>query len=403
MKKLISVLLALTMLLCAACGSKNNDDNAGAATRNIYTEITGINSDTTVMTVGELTVSADLFFYWVNAIARDAEKLYQQYAMYYGQYGSLLNSDGTLNWDAAYTQTMTVGDVIRAQAMEKLAFFVITESFAKSHGIELTAEDKTAIEEEITKNLTAYREALVKEDAVNNELTDEAIEEKYFYTLGVDRATVARLMGITYLRDTIVDQMLTEGSSLYIEDATYEEFAFYADHILIATVDLATQRDLPADQIAEKKALAEEILKLLQESDDMETLFANLADFHSEDTGRETNPTGYIFTSGQMVAEFENAVKALEPGQLSELVKSDFGYHIILRRELTEGLNAYPAEKAAMAEVYMTEMINTIIANSSISTGEALVGVSLKDVYRAYMEKTGQYSTATQTPEIADK
>ena len=404
MKKLMSVLLALTMLLCTACGSKNTDSDADATTPNIYTDITGIAADTTVMTVGKLEISADLFFYWVNTIAKDAEQIYQQYAMYYGVYGSMLNADGTLNWDAPYTQTMTVGDVIRAQAMEKLAFFVITESFAESNGITLTDEDREKINATIDQNLVTYRENLIQKDSAFADLTDEALEEKYFYNLGVDRDTVVRMMGVTYLRDAIVEQMLTEGSSMYITDEAYEDFAFYADHILIATVDLSTQRDLPADQIAEKKALAEEILAVLQASNDLETMFDDLADLHSEDTGRKAYPTGYVFTSGEMVAEFENAVKALKPGELSGLVKSQFGYHIILRRDLAEGLNAYPNEKAAMAEVYMTETINAIIANSSVSTSDALVGIDLDDVYRAYMDRIGQSTASTsQNVEITDK
>lgn len=410
MKKLMSVLLALTMLLCTACGGKNTDSNADAPTTtekgpvtSIYTDITGIPSETTVMTVGEIEISADLFFYWVNAIAADAEYIYQQYAMYYGQYGAFLNADGSLNWDAAYTQNMTIGAVIRAQAMEKLAFFVITESFAKSHNITLSDEEIAAIETTIDENLEVYRQNLIKEDSANANLTAEEVEAKYFYTLGIDRADVVRLLAVTDLSKAIVEQMVTEGSALYISDAAYNDFAYYADHILIATVDLETRRDLPADQIAEKKALAEEILSVLQASDDMETLFANLADLHSEDTGRKDFPTGYIFTSGEMVAEFENAVKALQPGELSGLVKSDFGYHIILRRDIMEGLNAYPDEKAAMAEIYLTELINNIIANSTTTTKEALVGIDLSEVYNTYKERTTQSGTSQQGIETSDK
>ena len=403
MKKLLSVLLAAAMLLCTACGGDPNGDANNKPTANIYTDITGIAHDETVMTVGEISIPADLYFYWVNAIAQDAETIYQQYSMYYGQYGYMLNADGTLNWDAAYTQTMTVGDVIVAQAMEKLAFFVITESFAKANGVELTEEQRAEIEETITKNIDLYAENLVKKDSANAELSREAIEEKYFYNLGIDRDDVARLMAVTYLRDAIVEQLLTEGSALSVEDEAYDDFAFYADHILIATIDLNTRLPLSNEKIAEKTALAEEILAQLQNCDDLETRFAALADLHSEDTGRATNPTGYIFTSGEMVAEFENAVAALEPGELSGLVKSDFGYHIILRRDLAEGLAAYPEQKAVLAETYMTTTINMIIANSSVSTGEALVDLDLSEVYKAYMERTGQSNALTSNVETADK
>lgn len=399
MKKIFSILLALTMLLCTACGGTDANEESA----NIYTDITGIAHDEIVMTVGEIEIPANLFFYWVNTIARDAEMIYRQYSMYYPQYATLLNSDGSLKWDATYSQTMTLGDVVRLQAMEKLAYFVVTESMAKTNGIELTEADRTEINETIEKNLTAYKENLVKEDAANAELTDEEIEQKYFYNLGVDRTQVERMMAVTYLSNALVEQLMTEGSSLYVEDKAYDDFAFYADHILIATVDLDSGKALPAEEIQEKTELAESILARLQESDDMETLFASLADFHSEDTGRTAYPTGYIFTEGTMVAEFENAVKELEVGELSGLVKSTYGYHIILRRDLAEGLKAYPEEKKALAETYLATLINTIIANSNVSTGDALTDIDLSQVYSTYMERIGQRETSQSGAEVSDK
>lgn len=56
---------------------------------------------------------------------------------------------------------------------------------------------------------------------------------------------------------------------------------------------------------------------------------------NSEDTGLAANPDGYAFTTGEMVQEFEDATRALEPGQISGLVESSYGYHIILRLEPT--------------------------------------------------------------------
>ena len=56
---------------------------------------------------------------------------------------------------------------------------------------------------------------------------------------------------------------------------------------------------------------------------------------YSEDTGLATNPDGYqAVEAGQMVPEFEEASLALEPGEISDIVESDYGYHIILRLPL---------------------------------------------------------------------
>src|SRR5690606_24086860 len=74
----------------------------------------------------------------------------------------------------------------------------------------------------------------------------------------------------------------------------------------------------------EKKA--KEIYDKLQNGED----FAKLAEEHSEDPGSGANggELGW-FSVGQMVPEFNDAAYALEIDEISEPVKSNFGYHII--------------------------------------------------------------------------
>ena len=66
------------------------------------------------------------------------------------------------------------------------------------------------------------------------------------------------------------------------------------------------------------------------------TKFDQLIEDFGEDPGMEQNPDGYVFTDGEMVAPFENAVKALPVGGISQPVESDFGYHVIMRMPLPE-------------------------------------------------------------------
>jgi peptidyl-prolyl cis-trans isomerase C len=60
--------------------------------------------------------------------------------------------------------------------------------------------------------------------------------------------------------------------------------------------------------------------------------FAQLAQERSLDTAAENGDLGW-FERGQMVPEFEEAAFALKPGQLSDVVKTKFGYHIIKLEE----------------------------------------------------------------------
>jgi len=393
MKKLLSILLALTMLLCTACGSaggKNNADN------NIFTEITGIAPDETVMLLGETEVPASLYFYWVSYLGRSLEQQLQAYKMYYGMYADKLNADNTLNWSSEYATGITFADYIDAQAKSTIAYLIVVERMANTNGITLSEEALTEIEKTKAEVIAAYAEDLTNQDPANEGLLDEEVFDRYLAMLGIDNDMFLRLSGFEYLYNDLVQQVLTGGSDLYLEEEGYNEYAFYADHILIATKDLSTNEPLSEEMVAKKRALAEDLLTKLQASDDMETLFAQFADEYSEDTGREAYPTGYIFTPGTMVAEFENAVMELEVGGLSGIVESQFGYHIILRRDLTEGLKEQPEEMTKLAELHMDTLINMVIENSSVTVNDNIAELDLGAVYAAYMEKTGQ-STGIQT------
>ncbi len=61
--------------------------------------------------------------------------------------------------------------------------------------------------------------------------------------------------------------------------------------------------------------------------------FANLAQQYSQDGSAKRGGDLGVFGHGVMVREFEKAAFALEKGQVSGIVKTQFGYHVIKRLE----------------------------------------------------------------------
>jgi peptidyl-prolyl cis-trans isomerase D len=95
-----------------------------------------------------------------------------------------------------------------------------------------------------------------------------------------------------------------------------------ASHILITASATASDADK-----AKAKAKAEELLKEVQKSP---AKFAELAKQNSQDPGSAANGGDLgFFGRGMMVKPFEESVYSLKDGQISGLVQSDFGFHII--------------------------------------------------------------------------
>ncbi|HVR50428.1 MAG TPA: SurA N-terminal domain-containing protein [Pseudorhodoferax sp.] len=95
-----------------------------------------------------------------------------------------------------------------------------------------------------------------------------------------------------------------------------------ASHILINAPASAS-----ADERAKAKARAEELLAEVRKNP---ASFAELARKNSQDPGSAPNGGDLdFFARGAMVKPFEDAAYALKKGEISDVVESDFGYHII--------------------------------------------------------------------------
>ena len=105
----------------------------------------------------------------------------------------------------------------------------------------------------------------------------------------------------------------------------------HVSHILIRTQDPLTRTDLSDDKKTAKRKLAEDILKRAKGGED----WAKLVKENSEDSATKDKGGEYTFARASadparaMESEFENASFALSPNQISDIVTTSYGYHII--------------------------------------------------------------------------
>jgi len=107
-------------------------------------------------------------------------------------------------------------------------------------------------------------------------------------------------------------------------DKFKEPEMFKVSHILLATKDQAG-RELPNDIKAEKRQKLEQILAQARDGKNWETLVKD----NSEDGPTKEKGGEYTFARGQMPLEFEAAAISLQPGQVSDVVSTRYGFHII--------------------------------------------------------------------------
>lgn len=295
---------ALTLSCLTACAPGGGEDET---TDDIIRQTAGIPADTVLFTLDGQEITAEEYLYWA---AYSADYLV---SYFFGSADALDWSDGT------------VDEFVRANALDAVSLYRQAQAYAGELGIALTDEERAAMDADIQETV----DTLGSEEQYARRLQQSAISPEGF------RAMLERF----YLYSALLDRVYGPEGSQPVTEADLEDYIdengiYRAKHILLLTVDQVTREPLDDETVAEKKALIDDLLTQLRASGEPLTLFDQLMNEYSEDTGLATNPDGYTTHRGEMVSAFEDTALALEPGEISGIVESPYGYHIILRLPL---------------------------------------------------------------------
>lgn len=214
---------------------------------------------------------------------------------------------------AVITDLMSGGDFDSAKAVipEQVELSLKYGALGEAMKIELTADEKLA-----GVNTRAQQA---------KQLGGLSALEKYVKSNGSSIEFLDNLFGTAAYMSKVNEKIAEMLAETPVSDEEIQKY--YADNYMCAKHILI---DKGEDAEASKK-LAEEILERAKNGED----FDKMAQDYSTDPGLESNPQGYVFTSGEMVKPFEEGVKALEIGGFG-ICESDYGYHVLLRLDLPE-------------------------------------------------------------------
>ncbi|MGB8657157.1 MAG: peptidylprolyl isomerase [Candidatus Zixiibacteriota bacterium] len=192
----------------------------------------------------------------------------------------------------------------------------------KDTTIQISSKElETAVNDQLKKVKSDFSEEAFQAQLQAEGLTESELRKKYREQVKnqmmIDRLTATKLSGVSVSSKEVKDFYETYRDSIPDQPQSVK-----LSHILLEIK--------PSKETLDSlKGKAEKILELIREGKD----FAQLASQYSDDpSGKEGGDLGF-FGKGDMIPKFEAAAFALNPGEVSGVVETEFGYHIIKLEE----------------------------------------------------------------------
>ena len=267
--------------------------------------LTSCASNDTVATVGKTKITKGEFEFYLASIKSQLS-------------GTELQTEE--DWQTQEIEGELAIDVAKRRALEIAINNAEYCEISKVQGIELTEDEKKQVRETKEQVIRSYG----GETAYKNFLTKNNITDSFISMMCESTVYYGKITDKIKEEEPITDEEAKE----YFEKEQAALSAEYkkAKHILILTQNPTTGAALSEEEQAAAQTLADELFEKVKAGEDFDALMRK----YSQDTGLDTHPDGYLFTSGEMVPEFEQAVDSVAAGEVT-MCKSSYGYHIIKR------------------------------------------------------------------------
>lgn len=306
----------------------------------MYEFSSGLKDSDTAVTVNGVDISNDEFFYWLS--------YYCYNAAYYGSF---------YGYDMDFSDAEIRQDMIDSTT-DAVAYHAVLRQMCEKENVVPNETQLAEVQQQIDENGLDY---LLK-------------------SYGVTEPTLRRIAEDNYLFTNYSDKKAGQPSEADLEQYVSDNGIFSVKHILLRTVD-ENNNPLGDSEIAEKRTKAEDLLAQLKAANDLEATFDTLMNENSEDTGLAYYPDGYTYDKDDSLVDgFREGVLALEPGQMSDIVETSYGYHILLR--LPVDANSYHDE-------WLSEkgeaLVRAEVDKADIKVSDGINNLDLENFYNRYM------------------
>ncbi len=294
----------------------------------------------------------------------DYEVPYEQFYYFFMNYKNIADEGDDSYWESDDVDVEALFEKYKEQAIDALLRAYATFSLCLKYDIDPYGSDVNKLVNETV-----------------NEYINETFGGAKAYGEGLETAFMTDSVFRFYIRktecDTLLNEALIDAGVIKTDDNSIYEAIMDPD-VFCHAKQILIQND-EGDDIEENYKLAVEALTSAQLGADFDTLVAE----YGEDMDMVANPKGYYFTHNELLEEFEEAAFALEIGELSGIVESDLGYHIILRCEMDR---EYVTEYYdTLSEAYLIwkyqEAVEAEMETLTVTETELLSSLTMKDFY----------------------
>ena len=255
----------------------------------------------------------------------------------HGRYASTFFPGGTFIGEAEYQGLLQQHNLTPAMFEDDVAKQIVIGKLQAMITSSASVSD-TAIRQEFTKQNTKvkFEYAVLKQEDIKKSLHPTSEELKAFYD-SHQKTYANSVPEKRKIKYAVLDAARIQGGVQITHDDLQAYYNAHRDqyrvpeqvkvsHILIKTPLAGADGKVDEKGVAEAQKRAEDLLKQLNAG----AKFEDLAKKNSEDPGsaKEGGSLGWI-GKGRTVPEFEKAAFSLPKGQMSDLVKSSYGFHII--------------------------------------------------------------------------